>query len=39
MYYYYKCYPVPDGVMGWIEEEKRYRKFASESDYREYVEG
>lgn len=37
MNYIFKGYPVSSGYMGWIEEEKRYRLFATENDYEEYV--
>lgn len=33
-----KYYFVPEGVMGWIEEEGRYMLFASLNDYIEYLE-
>ena len=33
-----KGYPVPSGYMGWVERFNKYMLFASERDYREYVE-
>lgn len=31
-------YPISCGYMGWIESEGIYRLFATEVDYREYLE-
>ena len=33
-----KGYTVPSGYMGWVDKLKKYVLFASESDYREYIE-
>ena len=34
-----KGYPIQDGYMGWIDQNKRYRLFATEADYREFIGG
>lgn len=31
-------YYVPFGYMGWVEEKRKYVMFATESEYREYME-
>ena len=33
-----KGYNLPFGYAGWVEEENIYRLFATEADYREYLE-
>ena len=30
---------LPDGYMGWVEEDHRYRIFATEKEYEEVVHG
>ena len=37
IYQMLKGYAVPEGYMGWIDAEKRYRLFATEEDYKEFV--
>lgn len=32
-----KGYPVPDGYMGWLDDHRQYRLFASEADYKDYI--
>lgn len=37
IYQMLKGYAVPEGYMGWIDSEKRYRLFATEEEYKEFV--
>lgn len=33
----FKGFYVAGGYMGWIEKENRYRLFATEAEYRDYI--